>query len=64
MGVSGDGKKTLCGSTQGKHSKTALDQTIGIDVSRDLCDHPLMTQVGGGKWSQKKFAKRTLTYFL
>ena len=47
---------------QVKHEKTALDQTIHIDLSRGPCDHPPMREVGGGNWSRKDLAKLTLTY--
>ena len=47
-----------------KHQKTALDQTIGFDLSRGPCDHPSMREVGGGNWSRKKLAKLTYSYLL
>ena len=47
-----------------KQQKTAFDQTIGIDLSRDGCDHPSMREVGGGNWSRKKLAQLTYTYLL
>ena len=42
--------------------KDRINQTIGIDLSRGLCDHSLMREVGGGNWSRKKVAKLTYSY--
>ena len=47
-----------------KHEMTALDQTIGIDLSWVPRDHPSMREVGGGNWSRKKLAKPTYSYLL
>ena len=56
------GERTQCRSTQVKHSKTALDQTICIDLSLGPCDHPPMREVGGGTWPRKKLATLTYSY--
>ena len=49
MGVSGRRKeKTQYRSTEVKHQKTVLNQTICIDLSLGLCDHPSMREVDGG----------------
>ena len=47
-----------------KHSKTALDQAICIDLSQGPCDHSSMREVGGGVWPRKMLAMLTYSYLL
>ena len=47
-----------------KHQKTALHQTMSIDLSRGPCDHSPMREDGGGTWWRKKLAKLTYSYLL
>ena len=57
-------EKTQCRSTQVKHEKSALNQTICIDLSLGPCDHASMREVDGGIWPRKKFATLTYSYLL
>ena len=57
-------EKTQCRSTQVKHQNTAPHQTICIDLSLGLCDHPAMREVGGGTWPRKKLGKPNYSYVL
>ena len=57
-------EKTQCRSTQVKHPKTALDQTICIELSLGLCDSSSVREVGGGIWPRKRLAKLTYSYLL
>ena len=47
-----------------QHENAPVDQTIGIDLSWDPCDHPLMREVGDGIWLRKNLAKFTYSYLL
>ena len=47
-----------------EHLKSALDQTIGIHLSRGASDHPPMEEVGGGRWLRRKLATLTYLHFL